>query len=275
MTTFFTSFISEILTEERDFISFCQKEKKLRWFLAFAVLIFWGIKIINHNIFIDSEIMSLEPYGLLQSWYGSKRFGLILTKKLFHYAHLVPYLSNLLFAGTLWFDALLLCFCIRRWFSLDMISASKWDMYLLTALFISCPSLAEQFVFTLQAFEIILAMGFCIIAAFCADQAIHAKKSILWCCPALFFLVWSLGSYQSFSSFYIALVLISFLGSYEHNNNQPFRSAICHIALFSLGFILNIVVGDVLCLIKGGDSSYVEGMFLWGHIPYSQSLQYI
>ena len=40
--------------------------------------------LIFDDIFIDSEIMSLEPYALLQSWYGSRRFSLIFTKKIFH-----------------------------------------------------------------------------------------------------------------------------------------------------------------------------------------------
>lgn len=276
MISYIVQFCREIRAESLCFLDFCKKEKSLRWFTAFIILIFWGIKIVHNDVFIDSEVMSIEPYGLLQSWYGSKRFGLILTKKLFDYVRLVPYLSNLLFTGTLWGVTLLLCFCMKRWFSLDTASGGKWGLYLMSALFVSCPSLTEQYAFTLQAFEITLAMGFCVIAAYCADQTVCEKKSLLWYCPALFFLIWSLGSYQGFCSFYIALALISFLGSYERQNNlPPFRTGLLHLILFVFGFILNGIVGNILCLVKGGDPAYVEAMFFWGHIPFSQSLQYI
>ena len=179
----------------------CREEKTLRWFTAFAILVFWGIKIVYNDVYIDSEVMSIEPNGLIQSWYGHKRYGLILMKKLVFYVRLVPYLSNLLFAAVLWGVILLLCFSVKRWFALELSGGSKWSLYLMAALFVSCPSLAEQYMFTLQAFEITLAMGFCLIAAYSADQAICEGKSFLWYAPALFFLVWSLGAYQSFCPF--------------------------------------------------------------------------
>ena len=267
-------FFKEVQEESLAFLRFCREEKTLRWFTAFAILVFWGIKIVYNDVYIDSEVMSIEPNGLIQSWYGHKRYGLILMKKLFFYVRLVPYLSNLLFAAVLWGVILLLCFSVKRWFALALSGGSKWSLYLLAALFVSCPSLAEQYMFTLQAFEITLAMGFCLIAAYSADQAICEGKSFLWYAPALFFLVWSLGAYQSFCPFYIALVLLSFLGSYERGRNQrPFRAGILHLALFLLGFVSNTLVGNALCLLKGGDSSYVDGMYLWGKIPLYQSLQ--
>ena len=131
-----TRFFKEVQEESLAFLRFCREEKTLRWFTAFAILVFWGIKIVYNDVYIDSEVMSIEPNGLIQSWYGHKRYGLILMKKLFFYVRLVPYLSNLLFAAVLWGVILLLCFSGKRWFALELSGGSKWSLYLMAALFV-------------------------------------------------------------------------------------------------------------------------------------------
>ena len=76
-------FAGEAAADIRELRQFLKKEKALKLICLSLILICWGLKIVYDDIFIDSEIMSLEPYALLQSWYGSRRFSLIFTKKYF------------------------------------------------------------------------------------------------------------------------------------------------------------------------------------------------
>jgi hypothetical protein len=270
-------FWEELKEVFEEFFSFLKKEKALRWFTAILILIFWGIKIVNDDIFIDSEVMTLEPYALLHSWYGSRRFTLIFIKRFFHMIRLVPYLSNFLFVIALWGVMMILCFCMMKWFpSEEDMKERKGALFLMTALFVSCPSLTEQYAYTLQAFEITLVMAFCLVAAFSAGQAIYHKKSPIWYLAAVWFLMLGLGAYQAFSVFYIALVLISYLGIYEKGKTEHvFLYGVIHVLLFVAGFVLYIVIADFLCKWKAGDSSYVDSMFLWGTASASECLNYI
>ena len=77
-------FAGEAAADIRELRQFLKKEKALKLICLSLIVVCWGLKIVYDDIFIDSEIMSLEPYALLQSWYGSRRFSLIFTKKIFH-----------------------------------------------------------------------------------------------------------------------------------------------------------------------------------------------
>ena len=138
--------------------------------------------------------MSLEPYALLQSWYGSRRFSLIFTKKIFHMIRLVPYLSNLLTAAFLFLAALLFAFCLQTW--IPVLKKKPYDKGLLlaAAFFVTAPSLAEQYAYTLQAFEITLSMCICMIAVYCAGRAVYGNGSVIWYLAAVLLLLYGTGA---------------------------------------------------------------------------------
>lgn len=170
-------FAGEAAADIRELRRFLKKEKALKLICLSMIVVCWGLKIVYDDIFIDSEIMSLEPYALLQSWYGSRRFSLIFTKKIFHMIRLVPYLSNLLTAAFLFLAALLFAFCLQTW--IPVLKKKPYDKGLLlaAAFFVTAPSLAEQYAYTLQAFEITLSMCICMIAVYCA---VLRRESGLW-----------------------------------------------------------------------------------------------
>ena len=74
-------FAGEAAADIRELRRFLKKEKALKLICLSLIVVCWGLKIVYDDIFIDSEIMSLEPYALLQSWYGSRRFSLNLYEK--------------------------------------------------------------------------------------------------------------------------------------------------------------------------------------------------
>ena len=272
-------FAGEAAADIRELRRFLKKEKALKLICLSLILVCWGLKIVYDDIFIDSEIMSLEPYALLQSWYGSRRFSLIFTKKIFHMIRLVPYLSNLLTAAFLFLAALLFAFCLQTW--IPVLKKKLYDKGLLlaAAFFVTAPSLAEQYAYTLQAFEITLSMCICMIAVYCAGRAVYGNGSVIWYLAAVLLLVWTLGSYQGFCVCYMALVLISFLGSYETDTHKgpekAFLYGIRQVIIFIIGFILYFLTASFLCRIKGGDSSYVDAMFMWGTLSTAECLHYV
>lgn len=232
-------FAGETAADIRELRRFLKKEKALKLICLSLIVVCWGLKIVYDDIFIDSEIMSLEPYALLQSWYGSRRFSLIFTKKIFHMIRLVPYLSNLLTAAFLFLAALLFAFCLQTW--IPVLKKKPYDKGLLlaAAFFVTAPSLAEQYAYTLQAFEITLSMCICMIAVYCAGRAVYGNGSVIWYLAAVLLLVWTLGSYQGFCVCYMALVLISFLGSYETDmhkgQEEAFLYGIRQVIIFIYG----------------------------------------
>ena len=257
-------FAGEAAADIRELRRFLKKEKALKLICLSLIVVCWGLKIVYDDIFIDSEIMSLEPYALLQSWYGSRRFSLIFTKKIFHMIRLVPYLSNLLTAAFLFLAALLFAFCLQTW--IPVLKKKPYDKGLLlaAAFFVTAPSLAEQYAYTLQAFEITLSMCICMIAVYCAGRAVYGNGSVIWYLAAVLLLVWTLGSYQGFCVCYMALVLISFLGSYETDmhkgQEEAFLYGIRQVIIFIIGFILYFLIAS---------------LFMWGTLSKAECLHYV
>ena len=53
------------------------------------------------------------------------------------------------------------------------------------------------------------------------------------------------------------------------------RIAYYAVIIFIIGFILYFLTASFLCRIKGGDSSYVDAMFMWGTLSKAECLHYV
>ena len=255
-------FGDELKETVRDARQYFRERKGFRWFAAVWIIICYGSRLLQWEVFIDSDIMLQAPEELMFSWYGSRRFGLILTKKLFSFVRLVPQFEMIMTMLALWCAALLLDYCIHIWARRP---AKDGTGYITAAMFLSAPILAEQFLFTLQSFEIAMAMIYCVLAVFCAEQAVVRGKSRFWYAASLGFMVWAFGSYSAFPAFYIALVLISYILVLIYGQERcGFVQGLIHAGHFLLGFALFWIFGEILCRWKGADSTYVMAMFQWG-----------
>ncbi len=264
-------FTGQALQVWEDWKAFWNREKKLRWFAAVLMALLYGIRLTQGDMFVDSDIMINRPEELMFSWYGHRRFGLILIKKLFFFVRLTPYLANALFVLTFWLAAIGICFCMYEWSGRR--EALRKSSFLFVLFFLSAPCFAEQFNFLLQAFEMALAICFCVFAAFCAGLRIYEKKSVLWLAPALFFMVWSFASYQAFPAFYAALVLISYIHVYLYRKECcGLREGLWQAGLFVLGFVCYMASSQAIASWQGASSSYVSAMFYWGTVPMEECL---
>lgn len=255
-------FGDELTETVRDARQYFRERKIFRWFAAVWILLCYGSRLLQWEVFIDSDIMLQAPEELLFSWYGSHRFGLILTKKLFSFVRLVPQFEMIMTMLALWCFVMLLDYCIHIW---GRRPAKDGTGYVIAAVFLSAPVLAEQYRFILQAFEITMAMIYSVLAVFCAEQAVMRGKSRCWYLVSFGFMVWAFGSYAAFPAFYIALVLISYILVMVYGEERcGFSQGLIHAGHFLLGFVLFWVFSEILCRWKGADATYVMSMFQWG-----------
>ncbi len=108
-------FVDELTEIVRDARQYFRERKVFRWFVAVWILLCYGSRLLQWEVFIDSDIMLQAPEELMFSWYGSHRFGLILTKKLFSFVRLVPQFEMIMTMLALWCFVMLLDYCIHIW----------------------------------------------------------------------------------------------------------------------------------------------------------------
>ena len=90
------TFWQELQESWEQIKEFYKKTKVLRWFGACLMFVLYGIRFVQGEYFVDSELMLTAPEELLQSWYGHRRFALIFTRKLFGMLRLMPFMENAL-----------------------------------------------------------------------------------------------------------------------------------------------------------------------------------
>lgn len=253
----------EMIEIKKEWRRYYEQTKLLRWAAAVLVMIVYGIRLAQGDLFIDSEIMLTDPEKILHSWYGSRRYGLVFAKRLLAMGRLAPYVSNAFLVLALWGLTMALCFCFDYWSGRQ--KNDFWKSILFALFFLSSPCFVEQFNFLLQAFEIALALLLCLAAVFCAGRRIYEGKSRWWLLLSMFFMVWSFGFYQALPAFYIALTVISYIEVSLHGTERcGFREGISHVLWFLGGFALYCIIARTAGRMAQADSSYVNGMVLWG-----------
>lgn len=268
------NFFTEVKKISNEISAYYKQNKTIHLFTVIWLLFLYGMRLVHWDIFVDSDIMLATPEELMFSWYGHRRFGLILTKRLFSFVRLNPYIENILLLLVMWLIVFLIGFSFYVWSGKKKVYSRAIPLFILV--FPSAACFAEQFGFTLQSFESALAMLFCVIAAICAEQTIQEKKNILWLIPAMGFMIWAFGSYQAYPAFFIALVIMAFVIVYMRNEEKSgFKEAVCYLILFLVSFALTQIFATVICKLEGGDSSYVNAMFSWGNQSVSVCLDNI
>ncbi|HIU76811.1 MAG TPA: glucosyltransferase domain-containing protein [Candidatus Pelethocola excrementipullorum] len=265
MQSIFKTYFQEWKEEKNNFLKFVSSYKKMILLLAVVMLYCYGMRLFYYDISIDSEIALDSQSTMTLSWIGINRFGLWLTKKIFMINTFVPYASNFLMILFLGCSAFTFCYCIWQWNGKN--EKYKLFYYVFPLLYVTAPIFAEQFNFALQGFEIAWATFLCILSAYFTGKWIFLKKSILWMASGVLLMIWALGSYQAFSSLYIAVVLISFMLYYQNEDFSGittwFGAGLKHAAVFVISFIGYTLATKLITAYFNLDSSYVNNMFLW------------
>lgn len=252
----------ELRVCKEDLKTFWREYHSLAWWLAIAILLVYGGRIIHDDFFLDSEIMILRPDFMRYVWMGSNRFGLVATSRIFGMQRLSPWMSNILMACMMWCSGMALAFCAMDW-SAHSLRYRKF-VFLYPILFVTAPIFVEQYIFVLQAFEVSFGILITILAAFCSNRYSRGESMRWYVVPGLILLVWALGSYQAMAPFYICLILIAFLLGYLNGEAKTaLRYGIRQVLFFAVGCALYAVAANVTRKISGTDSTYVSDMIRW------------
>ncbi len=253
--------------------SFFVKQKSLRWFCAVVIVLSFGFRLANQDIFVDSDLMITQPRAFLKSWIGSGRYGLVFTKYLFSLTKFAPFLSTLLAVGALWLFAMLAAFCIDAW---TQHRATASGMAVFAGLFLTAPVFAEQYLFTVQAFEVTLGMLLCLTSVYLLGIWLYDGGSKWWAVAGWGMLVWALGSYQAMYAFFITLAIISFiLQTLFGKKGCGFREGMVFAVFFVLALACSLGCSAVLRAVVSADASYVQSMVWWGRVDTEQCIHNI
>lgn len=251
--------------------SFIRENKWVPWIVAVSVLLSYGVCLTGGRIGIDSEVNINDADKLLKSWYSIGRFSLVFTKNLTGMRELNPMAANVLMM------IMMVLYGIFSDFLFYVFSGNDRRMkifyIIFPALFLTHPCYVQQYIFTVQAFEVALAMLLCLASVFCVSGwALEGKKGFL--VPGLFLMVWSFGAYQAFLPFYMAAALAVYLVYfYFHDHKEKFfyiKAAVCETAAFIAGYLLYSLAVKLVIIWQEGfgfQGEYLEGQLRWRENP--------
>ena len=85
---------SELKLDFYSFLDFLKKNKLTVVLCWFFLLFSYGIKLFYYSISIDTESMLTFKEGVIYSWIGINRFGLVFTKELLKLILFNPFVAN-------------------------------------------------------------------------------------------------------------------------------------------------------------------------------------
>lgn len=258
----------------------------------------YAARLFQYSISIDTEMMINTPGRMLTSWLYHERPGLVVSKYLFgqttfHYVTAVAGTVILLIAGCLlWNRMVYRAAGVKKNGSGDGdVGTSSFDG-VFPLLFLTHPSLAEQFHFTLQSLEVAWAVMLCLAAAGCqadgwyailfksngdrTDQKKKEKKNVWKILLGVAAMVWSFSSYQSLVPLYIAAAAGLYLLQMERMEGKYWRAAWSQVGVFTAAFLLSQCAGKIGLYLSTGSfasTAYVAGMVQWGTKPAGQCMR--
>ena len=273
---------------KNDLLNFVRfiKNNKLNTILCWFFLIFsYGVKWMFYNISADTEIMLNDYHGMSFSWIGIDRFGLVLTKKIFRLFPFNPFVANFLMLCTMFLLLMFLCF---TFYSLAEKFKNKAKcLFILPCVFITHPLFAEQFNYTLQAFEVSFAILLAFLAAYLITKWIFDSKNLAHLMLGTTSLVWAFWSYQAILFLYVSLVLSLYVYTFfnfftssdevigKKIDKTFFRLlAFKYITTFVVSYAVYFIVNKIVKIIlHAGTAAYLDGMIEWGRRPLFESIK--
>ncbi len=257
----------------------------------------YGVNLVSLRVGIDMEMNMYAPDKLLDSWYTIQRYSLVWLKNLFGMREFHPFTQGLGMIAVFTLCGILCAYAFSRF-------SGHWEKMkgfclVFPALFLSHPCFAQQFVFTMQGFEVAVCMAATILAAYCVgfwslmsrevcgeqvseEKACGKRRSHGWLLAGIFLMVFGFGGYQALVPFYMALALGFYLVYFEFHRDMPkgfyFKAALMEAAAFLAGYILYNLVGKAVIGFTQGwnfKGNYLEGQLYWSTNAVSNCIGYI
>ncbi|MEF9938971.1 MAG: glucosyltransferase domain-containing protein [Clostridium sp.] len=246
---------------------FISENRWVPWIVVISVLISYGICLSGTRIGIDTEANLNGADEFLGSWYSIGRFSLVFIKNLLGMRELNPMTANILMMIMMALYGIFSDFMFYVFSGNDRRMKSFYIVF--PALFLTHPCFTQQYIFTVQSFEVALGMLFCFGAVFCVSKwAFEGNRIFL--IPGIFLMVWSFGSYQAFLPFYMAAALAVYLVYYFFHDNKGkhfyMKAAVCHTAAFLVGYVIYMLIVKAVLLWQKGfgfQGEYLEEQVRW------------
>lgn len=254
-------------TLKSQFLCFLKENPLAVGAAVFFVLLSYGGCLGSGRIGIDSEMNLNNSAEFLDSWYSIGRFSLVFIKTLFGMRELNPDTANLLMIGSMILYGVAADFVFYIFSGKNPLMKPFYILF--PALFVTHPCYAQQYIFTVQSFEVALLTSVCLAAVFCASKwAFEDEKRYLL--PAVCFAVLSFGGYQAFVPFYMSAALAVYLVYYYFHDRKEkgfyFKAAVCHTAVFFISYAVYLAAVKAVIFWKKGagfQGEYLEEQLLW------------
>lgn len=268
--------MENVRSEWRNFI----RENRLTpWICAGAAALSYGVTLSGLRIGVDSEYNMYNPDELLISWYSINRYSLVWLKNLFGMRMLNPFAENLMMIAVLTLCGIFASF---MFYSVSGGSRSmKGFCAVFPLLLITHPCYVQQYLFTLQAFEVAVCMLSCLAAAFCSARWACGGA---WCfgVAGVLLMAFGFGGYQALVPFYMAAALGIYLVYFEFHENEKkgfyLKCALRHLAVFLAGYALYMLTGKMVTFYLFGpefQGEYLEGQILWSSCSVQECIVFI
>ncbi len=264
-----TEFIKQVSDVRKEFRTFALEHKKTCVFTAFVVFASWGALTFRTDIGVDTEIMITGSQGMLQSWYGLGRFGLVFTKKLLgtdKLSQTVIMMASMFLIGMI---CMTVNFAVSQWSKGD----KRYEVFypVFSAVYGTCPCLAEQFYFQMQALEVIWGIYLSVLAVYSASRYVYEKESRGWLLFSLICGVWAVGTYQAMAAVFIALSAFSFLLAYQNEQTDEeskaeswFRKGVWFAAVFLVILAVHGALAHLIRSVTNTNGEYLNTLVFWG-----------
>jgi len=259
---------SNILKDEVEkFGNFISKNKKLVITIFFFVILSYGFSLCNFTIGVDTECSILAQGSNSQDWIGQGRFGIGILKIIFSTNQILPFRNTYLAIVLMIVNAILLCYTLKPKNKKNNTMLSS----ILAILFITSPIVVHNLYFTTYNFEIQVGILLCILASYISSKYILSgdKNKILFILPTLI-MAFSIGIYESFISFYFALIcykIIDHLIELKNENkimkNSEFiKIGISYIKLMVISVVIYYVINKIFTIFIPKDN-YTDAFIDW------------
>lgn len=241
--------------------TFCSDNKISIYITSIVLLMAYGMKLFHITISHDTEAIISVPDSLYNSWITLGRYGAVFIKKILGVEVFNPYIASV-------FMFVMMIGNVVIWEYLFYVLIKDKERFNKTSFifpifFFVSPIMVEQLSFTLQAFEVTLAILMVGLSILLFWMGMAQKRIILYVLSIVLTIV-SFSIYQSMLPLYITGVAATFI-IYYMRQEEYWSVVIKFVVAFVTSFLGYLLLDKIVLKALGmGTSAYINDQRIWG-----------
>lgn len=238
----------------QEFVQYVKEHRFLGVALFALLLLVYGKAAYSNDFYVDAEVILNYP-RTFYNWGGIGRFGLIALKCLTGLHWYNPYFAAALFLIVMWLEGMCCC-CL---FSRLGYGGSNSVNLIFVCLFLIFPTLADQYMFRFQSFEIVFGMMLIAVSSGYFLLFMKTKNPAAFVLAVLLDIV-SYGIYQSMVNLQICFYIVLYLFCMERLTASERKKQV----LWSmLHFIIGFAIYELIAQLFFNDTTYLADQVGW------------